>query len=86
VKRSLAELEKLITDLQACCHRNAHAKEDCGFPQNHPNYEFCALHKPPYLWGVAPDADVCFRMKYDNDSIELQQLQSLPPRSMIESN
>src|SRR5947207_2897201 len=65
VKRNLAELRKLIMDLQACCRRGAHAKEDCGFPQNHPNYEFCASYKPAYFWAVAPDADVCFRMRYD---------------------
>jgi hypothetical protein len=86
VKRSVAELQKLITDLQACCKRGAHAKDDCGFPQNHPKYEFCASYKPTYFWAVAPDADVCFRMKYDGGSIELEQLTSLPPRSMIESH
>ena len=85
VKRSLAELQKLVTDLRACCKRGAHAKDDCGFPQNHPKYEFCAFHRPTYFWAVAPDADVCFRIKYDDGSIELEQLISLPPRSMIES-
>lgn len=84
VKRSVAELQKLITDLRACCQRGAHAKDDCGFPQNHPKYEFCAFYKPAYFWAVAPDADVCFRMKYDDGSIELEQLRSLPPRSMME--
>jgi len=85
VKRSVAELQKLITDLSACCKRGAHAKDDCGFPQNHPKYDFCAFYKPTYFWAVAPDADVCFRMKYDDGAIELEQLISLPPRSMIES-
>lgn len=84
VKRGAAELEKLITDMRACCKRGLHAKDDCGFPQNHPNYEFCAFHKPSYFWGVAPDADVCFRMTYDHDSIQLEQLATLPARSMIE--
>lgn len=84
VKRSLAELQKLITDLRACCKRGAHAKDDCGFPQNHPKYEFCATYKPIYFWAVAPDADVCFSMKYDDGSIGLEELTSLPPRSMIE--
>jgi hypothetical protein len=86
VKRSVAELQKLITDLRACCTRGVHAKDDCGFPQNHPKYEFCAFYKPTYFWAVAPDADVCFRMKYDDGSIEPEQLISLPPRSMIESH
>jgi hypothetical protein len=86
VKRSVAELQKLITDLRTCCKRGEHAKDDCGFPQNHPKYEFCAFYKPIYFWAVAPDADVCFRMKYDDGSIELEQLISLPPRSMIESH
>lgn len=85
VKRSVAELEKLIRDLRTCCKRGAHAKDDCGFPQNHPKYEFCAFYKPTYFWAVAPDADVCFKMKYDDGSIDLEQLISLPPRSMIES-
>jgi hypothetical protein len=85
VKRSAAELQKLITDLKACCKRGAHLKDDCGFPQNHPKYEFCASSKPAYFWAVAPDADVCLRMKYDDDSIELEQLASLPPRSRLEA-
>jgi hypothetical protein len=86
IKRSVAELQKLITDLRACCKRGAHAKDDCGFPQNHPKYEFCAFYKPTYFWAVAPEAEVCFRIKYDDGSIELEQLISLPPRSMIESH
>ena len=84
VKRSVPELQKLITDLRACCKRGAHAKDDCGFPQNHPKYEFCASYKPAYFWAVAPDADVCFRMKYSDRSVDLEELPSLPPRSMIE--
>ena len=84
VKRSVAELQKLITDLWTCCNRGAHAQTDCGYPQNHPKYEFCARYKPIYFWGVAPDADACLRMKYEGDSIEMEQLPSLPPRSMIE--
>lgn len=85
VKRSAAELQKLITDLKACCKRGAHLKDDCGFPQNHPKYEFCASSKPAYFWAVAPEADVCLRMKYDDDLIELEQLPSLPPRSRLEA-
>lgn len=85
VKRSAAELQKLITDLRACCKRGAHLKDDCGFPQNHPKYEFCACYKPAYFWAVAPDTDVCLRMNYDQGSIELEQLTSLPPRSRLES-
>ena len=85
VKRSAAELQKLITDLQACCKRGAHLKDDCGFPQNHPKYEFCASFKPAYFWAVAPDADVCLRMIYDDDSIGLERLASLPLRSRLES-
>jgi hypothetical protein len=86
VKRSVAELRKLIIDLRACCTRGTHAKDDCGFPQNHPNYEFCAFYKPAYFWAVAPEADACFRMRYDVGSIKLEQLISLPPRSMMESD
>lgn len=86
VKRSVAELQKLITDFRACCKRGAHAENDCGFPQNHPKYEFCTFYKPTYFWAVAPDTDVCFGMRYGDGSIELEQLISLPPRSMIESH
>jgi hypothetical protein len=85
VKRSVAELQKLVTDLSACCKRGAHAKDDCGFPQNHPKYDFCASYKPMYFWAVAPDADVCFQMKYGDGSMGLEQLKSLPPRSLLES-
>ena len=85
VKRSTAELQKFLTDLNACCKRGPHLQDDCGFPQNHPKYEFCASHKPPYFWAVAPEADVCLKMKYGDGSIELEQLASLPPRSRLES-
>lgn len=85
VKRNAAELQKLVTDLRTCCKRGPHAKDDCGFPQNHPKYEFCAFYQPAYFWAVAPDADVCFRMKYVDRAIELEQLPSLPPRSLLES-
>lgn len=84
IKRSIAELQKLTADLRACCMRGVHAQDDCGFPQNHPKYEFCARYKPIYFWAVAPGAEVCFRMKYGDDSIELEPLPSLPARSMIE--
>jgi hypothetical protein len=84
VKRNTAELQKLVRDLRACCKRGAHAKDDCGFPQNHPKYEFCAFYKPTYFWAVAPDAEVCFKLKYEHGSIDLEQLISLPPRSLIE--
>jgi hypothetical protein len=84
VKRSVAELQKLVTDLSACCKRGAHAKDDCGFPQNHPKYDFCAFYKPMHFWAVAPDADICFRMEYGDGSIGLEQLTSLPARSMLE--
>lgn len=86
VKRSIAELQKLITDFRACCNRGAHSQDDCGFPQNHPKYEFCALAQPIYFWGVAPDANICLKMKYDGSSIELEGLVSLPPRSILECN
>lgn len=85
VKRSPVELEKLIADLRACSRRGLHAQEDCGFPQNHPRYEFCIFYKPTYLWAVAPGAEICFEVKYERGSLELEQLASLPPRSLIES-
>ncbi|MEY2562783.1 MAG: hypothetical protein QOH88_976 [Verrucomicrobiota bacterium] len=84
VKRSAAELQKLMTDMGACCKRGPHARDECGFPQNHAKYEFCALNQPAYFWAVAPDADVCLRMNYDGDVVGLEQISSLPPRSMIE--
>jgi|ERR1700674_133407 len=86
VKRSAAELTKLVMDLRACCQRGQHAKDDCGFPQNHPNYEFCARRKPPYLWAVAPEADICLRMTYRDNQIAFEQLPFLPARSMIDSH
>lgn len=84
VKRSAVELHKLIADLRACSGRGPHALEDCGFPQNHPRYEFCIAHRPIYLWAVAPDAEICFELRCEQSSIELEQLTSLPPRSLIE--
>jgi hypothetical protein len=84
VKRSAVELQKLIADLRACSRRGAHALGDCGFPQNHPRYEFCLSSQPAYLWAVAPDAEICFEIKCEHSSIDLEQLTSLPPRSLIE--
>ena len=84
VKRSAVELQKLIADLRACSRRGPHAQSDCGFPQNHPRYEFCLSCRPVYLWAVAPDAETCFEVSYGPGSIELEELPSLPPRSLIE--
>jgi hypothetical protein len=84
IKRSAVELEKLIADLRACSRRGQHAHEDCGFPQNHPRYQFCLSSRPTYLWAVAPDAEICFEVKCEQSSIELEPLPSLPPRSLIE--
>jgi hypothetical protein len=84
VKRSSVELEKLVVDLRACSRRGPHGRQDCGFPQNHPRYEFALCHKPEYLWAVAPDGENCFRLTYESGSIELEQLPSLPPRSLLE--
>jgi hypothetical protein len=83
-RRTAAELQKLITDLRACSRRGRHALEDCGFPQNHPRYEFCLFSAPAYLWAVAPDGEGCFKLNYDQAAIDLQQVASLPPRSLIE--
>ena len=84
IKRTTAELQKLVTDFRACCHRGPHSKDECGFPQNHPIYEFCTIYKPLYFWAVAPGGQICFRLNYDNASVEPEQLSSLPPRSLIE--
>ena len=84
IKRTVAELQKLITDLRTCCKRGVHARDDCGFPQNHPKYEFCARYEPVYFWAVSPEANICLEMKYGPGSITLEQLDSLPPRSVIE--
>jgi hypothetical protein len=84
VKRNAVELQKLIADLRACSRRGAHALEECGFPQNHPRYEFCLSSRPTYLWAVAPDAEGCFEVNCEQNSIDLEQLSSLPPRSLIE--
>jgi hypothetical protein len=83
-KRTTVELQKLVTDLRACSRRGPHALEDCGFPQNHPRYEFCLFSAPAYLWAVAPDAEGCFKLNYQQSAIELEQVASLPPRSLIE--
>jgi len=84
VKRNAAELQKLLMDLQACSRRGSHAEVDCGFPQNHPKYEFCLSHQPRYFWAVAPEAEACFKMKYADGAIAPELLTSLPPRSLIE--
>jgi hypothetical protein len=84
VKRSRLELEKLIADLRACSRRGPHAHEDCGFPQNHPRHAFCVSKRPAYLWAVAPDGEICLAVKCEQDSLDLEPLNSLPPRSLLE--
>jgi hypothetical protein len=84
VKRSRLELEKLIADLRACSRRGPHAHHDCGFPQNHPRHEFCVSSRPTYLWAVAPDGEICLDVKCEAGAIELEELPSLPPRSLLE--
>ena len=85
VKRTAPELEKLVMDLRACFRRGPHSIDDCGFPQNHPKYEFCATYKPVYFWAVAPDADICLKLIETAGGIELHELETLPPRSLMES-
>jgi hypothetical protein len=84
VKRSRLKLEKLIADLRACSRRGPHAHEDCGFPQNHPRHDFYVSKRPAYLWAVAPDAEFCLALKCEGNSVELEPLPSLPPRSLLE--
>jgi hypothetical protein len=84
IKRSRLELEKLIADLRACSRRGAHAHEDCGFPQNHPRHEFCVSKRPGYVWAVAPDGEICLAVKCEENSLDLEPLSSLPPRSLLE--
>src|SRR6202045_4237621 len=85
VKRSAYELEKLKTDFHQCCKRGEHPEDNCGFPQNHGKFEFCALYRPKYFWAVAPDAEICFKMDYgQDDAIRLDDFGSLPPRSIVE--
>jgi hypothetical protein len=84
IKRSRLELEKLVADLRACSRRGAHAHKDCGFPQNHPRHEFYVAMRPAHLWAVAPDGEVCFAINWEANSLELEPLDSLPPRSLLE--
>jgi len=84
VRRSVAELEKLIADLRACSRRGPHARADCGFPQNHPRHEFCVANQPAYIWAVAPDGEIAFAINCTGSILELAPLASLPPRSLFE--
>ena len=85
VKRTAPELQKLALDLRTCFRRGAHSIDECGFPQNHLKYEFCATYKPRYFWAVAPDADLCLGLLQTVAGIQLEELATLPPRSLIES-
>jgi hypothetical protein len=85
IKRSVHELAKLKSDFGQCCRRGIHPKDNCGFPQNHGIFEFCAARRPAYLWAVAPDDNICFTMDYCEDgTIQLDELSTLPPRSIVE--
>lgn len=85
VKRSAPELAKLKRDFYQCCRRGKHPEAECGFPQNHAKYEFCASQKPLYLWAVAPGEEMCFELTYDGDGrIDLEELPTFPARSVIE--
>lgn len=83
-KRSTVELEKFISDLGACSRRGVHAQAQCGFPQNHPRYEFCLAARPEFLWAVAPDGDFAFAVGLEGAALELELLPSLPARSYLE--
>jgi hypothetical protein len=83
-KRSAAELEKFFSDLRACARRGEHAQAECGFPQNHPRYEFCLAARPRFLWAVAPDGDFALATGFDGNTLTLEPLESLPPRSHLE--
>ena len=85
MKRTAHELDKLNRDLRQCGKRGRHPLDNCGFPQNHATYEFCVNERPLYLWAVAPDGQICLRLEYaQNGTIEIQQFESLPPRSLLE--
>lgn len=84
IKRSVHELQKFVSDFRQCCRRGEHAKADCAFQQNHGFFEFCARYQPAYLWVVAPDGDVCFKLNSTNAVIEIEELNTLPRRSHIE--
>lgn len=84
VKRTAEELQKLSVDFRQCCRRGSHAKSQCAFEQNHAKYEFCIMHQPAYFWAVAPDLEICFRIAYATGALDLEELSSLPARSMIE--
>jgi hypothetical protein len=84
IKRSVHEMRKFAGDFRQCCKRGEHAKAECAFQQNHGMFEFCRRYQPGYLWIVAPDADVCFKLGYANSVIEDSELHTLPPRSHIE--
>lgn len=84
VRRTAAELNKLVSDLRACSRRGPHAHADCGFPQNHPRHEFCVSTQPANLWLVAPDGDLALSVTCDGHSVELEPLPSLPHRSRFE--
>ncbi len=83
-KRSLVELAKLVSDLRACSRRGRHAQSDCGFPQNHPRYEFALWAQPQYLWAVAPDGELSFAVQCEQSAVVLEPLPSLPHRSRLE--
>jgi hypothetical protein len=83
-KRSRLELEKLLSDLRACSRRGPHEHKDCGFPQNHPRHVFWISERPAYLWAVAPDGEICCAASYEDNSLHIEPLSSLPPRSLLE--
>ena len=83
-KRSTVELEKFVSDLRACSRRGVHAQGQCGFPQNHPRYEFCLAARPEFLWAVAPEGDFAFAVGFEENALELELLPSLPARSHLE--
>jgi hypothetical protein len=84
VRRSAIELHKLAADLRACSRRGPHAHADCGFPQNHPRHQFCLATRPPFLWAVAPDGELCFELRCAEHAVELEPLSALPSRSFLE--
>jgi hypothetical protein len=40
--------------------------------------------QPAFLWAVAPEIDFCLRLHFAGESLQLELLASLPPRSHLE--
>lgn len=78
VKSNGPNHKRLVEDFKYCCRKGRHGKESCPKKENHPKYDFCNKLNPEYFLAVSPEKKQCFKLKYNNDKILLEEVSTIP--------